>query len=297
MDIMFNVLIVLAIFVFLIIIRSIRIVPQSQAYVIERFGGYNSTWEVGFHFKAPFIDRIAKKVSLKEDLFDYPPQPVITKDNVTLDIDTVVFYQIMDAKLYTYGAENPGKAIAALSITTLRNVIGELELDETLTSRDTINGKLRSILDEATDAWGIKVNRVEIKNITPPASVAAAMEMQMTAEREKRALVLAAEGKKQSAILEAEGVKQSTILQAEAKKEAAIQEAEGQAKAILSLQKATADGLTMIKQAIGEEGAIKLKSFEAFEKVANGQSTKIIIPSDLQNLASVITGITTVAKG
>ncbi|MDR0784998.1 MAG: paraslipin, partial [Treponema sp.] len=238
-----------------------------------------------------------KRVSLKEDLFDYPPQPVITKDNVTLDVDTVVFYQISDAKLFTYGVENPGKAIAALSITTLRNVIGELELDETLTSRDTINTKLRSILDEATDAWGIKVNRVEVKNINPPASVTAAMEMQMTAEREKRASVLAAEGKKQSAILEAEGIKQSIILQAEAKKEAAIQEAEGQAQAILAVQKATANGLAMIKQSIGEEGAIKLKSFETLEKVADGKSTKIIIPSDLQNLASMVTGITEIAKG
>jgi regulator of protease activity HflC (stomatin/prohibitin superfamily) len=216
---------------------------------------------------------------------------------VTLDVDTVVFYQIVDAKLFTYGAEDPARAIEALSVTTLRNVIGELELDETLTSRDTINTKLRSILDEASDAWGIKVNRVEVKNINPPASVTAAMELQMTAEREKRATVLAAEGKKQSAILEAEGIKQSTILQAEAKKAAAIQEAEGEAQAIMAVQKATADGLAMIKQAIGEEGAIKLKSFETLEKVADGKSTKIIIPSDLQNLASVITGISEVVKG
>jgi regulator of protease activity HflC (stomatin/prohibitin superfamily) len=293
---MYYVLVVLAVFVVMIIILGTKIVPQSKAFVVERFGAYNTTWDVGFHFMIPFIDRIAKRVSLKEDLFDYPPQPVITKDNVTLDIDTVVFYQIVDAKLFTYGAENPGRAIAALSVTTLRNVIGELELDETLTSRDTINARLRSILDEATDAWGIKVNRVEVKNIDPPASVTAAMEMQMTAEREKRATVLAAEGKKQSAILEAEGVKQSTILQAEAKKEAAIQEAEGQAQAIMAVQKATADGLAMIKQAVGEAGAIKLKGFETFERVADGKSTKIIIPSDLQNLASVITGITEIAK-
>jgi regulator of protease activity HflC (stomatin/prohibitin superfamily) len=293
---MYYVLVVLAVFVVMIIISGTKIVPQSKAFVVERFGAYNTTWDVGFHFMIPFIDRIAKRVSLKEGLFDYPPQPVITKDNVTLDIDTVVFYQIVDAKLFTYGAENPGKAIAALSVTTLRNVIGELELDETLTSRDTINAKLRSILDEATDAWGIKVNRVEVKNINPPASVTVAMEMQMTAEREKRATVLATEGKKQSAILEAEGVKQSTILQAEAKKEAAIQEAEGQAQAIMAVQKATANGLAMIKQAVGEAGAIKLKGFETFERVADGKSTKIIIPSDLQNLASVITGITEIAK-
>jgi regulator of protease activity HflC (stomatin/prohibitin superfamily) len=293
---MYYVFIVLVAFIVMIIILGTKIVPQSKAFVVERFGAYSTTWDVGFHFMIPFIDRIAKRVSLKEDLFDYPPQPVITKDNVTLDIDTVVFYQIVDAKLFTYGAESPGKAIAALSVTTLRNVIGELELDETLTSRDTINAKLRSILDEATDAWGIKVNRVEVKNINPPVSVTAAMEMQMTAEREKRATVLAAEGKKQSAILEAEGVKQSTILQAEAKKEAAIQEAEGQAQAIMAVQKATANGLAMIKQAVGEAGAIKLKGFETFEKVADGKSTKIIIPSDLQNLASVITGITEIAK-
>ncbi|MDR2952982.1 MAG: SPFH/Band 7/PHB domain protein [Treponema sp.] len=293
---MYYIIIALVIFVLLLIIGGIKIVPQSKAYVIERFGAYSTTWDVGFHFMIPLIDRIAKKVSLKEDLYDYPPQPVITKDNVTLDIDTVVFFQIVDAKLYTYGAENPSRAIAALSITTLRNVIGELELDETLTSRDTINAKLRSILDEATDAWGIKVNRVEVKNINPPASVTAAMEMQMTAEREKRAAILAAEGKKQSAILEAEGVKQSTILQAEAKKEAAIREAEGQAQAIMAVQKATADGLNMIKQAVGEEGAIKLKGFETFEKVADGKSTKIIIPSELQNISGLITGIAELAK-
>jgi regulator of protease activity HflC (stomatin/prohibitin superfamily) len=245
----------------------------------------------------PFIDRIAKKVSLKEKIFDdTEPQPVITKDNVTLRVDTVVFYQIVDAKLYTYGAENPEGAIGKLSVTTLRNVIGELELDQTLTSRDTINAKLRSILDDATDAWGIKVNRVEVKDIEPPLSVTAAMEMQMTAEREKRATILAAEGKKQSAILEAEGIKQSMILQAEAKKEAAIQEAEGEARAIMAVQQATADGLTMIKHAIGEEGAIKLKGFETFEKVADGKSTKIIIPSELQNLASVISGAAELVK-
>jgi len=293
---MYYVLLTLGVFVLILVISGIKIVPQSQAWVVERFGGYRATLDVGFHFLLPFIDRVVKKASLKENLFDYPPQPVITKDNVTLDIDTVVFYQIADAKLYTYGAEDPRKAIAALSLTSLRNLIGEFELDETLSSRDTINSKLRSILDDATDAWGIKVNRVEVKNIAPPASVAVAMEMQMTAEREKRAAILAADGKKQSAILEAEGIKQATILQAEAKKEAAIQEAEGQAQAIMSIQKATADGLEMIKQAVGAEGAIKLKSFEALEKVADGQSTKIIIPSDLQNLASVVASVATLTK-
>lgn len=294
---MYYVLIALAVFIVGLVIGGTKIVPQSQSWVIERFGGYNTTWDVGFHFMIPFIDRIAKKVSLKESLFDYEPQPVITKDNVTLSVDTVVFYQIADAKLYTYGAENPKLAIEKLTITTLRNVIGELELDQTLTSRDTINGKLRSILDDATDAWGIKVNRVEVKNIEPPASVREAMEKQMRAEREKRATVLEAEGQKESAILKAEGEKQAVILQAEARKEAAIKEAEGQAQAIVAVQKATADGLAVIKETVGEEGAIKLKSFETFEKVADGKSTKIIIPSNLQNLSSVISGITEIVKG
>jgi regulator of protease activity HflC (stomatin/prohibitin superfamily) len=293
---MYYVILVLIIFVLAIIILGIKIVPQSFAYVIERFGGYNVTWDVGFHFMIPFIDRIAKKISLKEGLFDYEPQPVITKDNVTLLVDTVVFYQIADAKLFTYGAENPRAAIAALAVTTLRNVIGELELDQTLTSRDTINGKLRSILDDATDAWGIKVNRVEVKNIKPPESVVEAMEKQMRAEREKRATVLTAEAEKESVILRAEGERQSLILQAEAKKEATIQEADGEAQAIIAVQKATANGLAMIKQAIGEEGAIKLKSFETLEKVADGKSTKIIIPSNIQNLASVVAGITEIVK-
>lgn len=293
---MYYVLIGLAVFILAIVIAGIKIVPQSWAWVIERFGGYNTTWEVGFHIMIPFIDRIAKKVSLKEALFDYEPQAVITKDNVTMLVDSVVFYQIADAKLYTYGVENPKLAIDKLTTTTLRNVIGELELDETLTSRDTINGKLRSILDDATDAWGIKVNRVEVKNIDPPDSIKEAMEKQMRAERERRAVILAAEGEKQSAILKAEGEKQSMILQAEAQKEAAIHEAEGESKAILAVQRATADGLEMIKSVIGNEGAIKLKSFEALQKVADGQSTKIIIPSEIQNLAGVITGITEMAK-
>jgi regulator of protease activity HflC (stomatin/prohibitin superfamily) len=296
--------------VFVLLIKfSIEIVPQSRAYVIERLGAYSTTFNVGIHFKLPFFDRVAftkaitgkrflvKGVSLKEAFKDYEPQPVITKDNVTLDADTVVYYQVIDPKLYTYGAEDPIGAMGNLTVTTLRNVIGELELDQTLTSRDTINSKLRSILDEATDAWGIKVNRVEVKNIDPPESVKKAMEAQMRAEREKRATVLTAEAEKESAILKAEGVKQSLILEAEAKKEASIREAEGQAEAILAVQKATANGLAMVKQAIGEAGAIKLKSFETLEKVADGKSTKIIIPSDLQNLAGIVAGITELAKG
>jgi regulator of protease activity HflC (stomatin/prohibitin superfamily) len=299
----------------LFIKESIVIVPQSVAYIIERLGAYSTTFNVGIHFKLPFIDRVRKNqiilgnktgllrdaslvkgISLKEAFTDTDPIPVITKDNVTLQADTVVYYQVIDPKLYTYGAENPIGAMQLLTITTLRNVIGELELDQTLTSRDTINAKLRSILDEATDAWGIKVNRVEVKEITPPQSVVEAMEAQMKAEREKRAKILEAEGLKESSILKAEGEKQSAILLAEANKETAIREAEGKAEAIITVQKATANGLVMIKQAVGEEGAIKLQSFEAFVKVADGKSTKIIIPSNLQNLASVIAGITEVAK-
>jgi regulator of protease activity HflC (stomatin/prohibitin superfamily) len=293
---MYYVVIALVVFILAVIITGIKIVPQSQAWVIERFGGYFATSKVGSHIKAPFIDRIAKQVSLKENLCDYEPQPVITKDNVTMLVDSVVFYQIADAKLYTYGVENPKLAIDKLTTTTLRNVVGELELDETLTSRDTINGKLRSILDDATDPWGIKVNRVEVKNIDPPESIKEAMEKQMRAERERRAVILVAEGEKQSSILKAEGEKQSLILQAEAKKEAAIQEAAGEAEAILAVQKATANGLNMIKQVVGEEGALKLKSFETFQKVADGKATKIIIPSELQNLAGIVTGIAEMAK-
>ncbi|MDR3284216.1 MAG: SPFH/Band 7/PHB domain protein [Treponema sp.] len=294
---MYYVVIALAIFILLIVIGGVKIVPQSRAWVLERLGGYYATWNVGLHIMIPFIDRVAKKVSLKEALFDYEPQPVITKDNVTMLVDSVVFYQIADPKLYAYGVENPKLAIDKLTTTTLRNVVGELELDETLSSRDTINGKLRSILDDATDAWGIKVNRVEVKNIDPPGSIKDAMEKQMRAERERRAAILVAEGEKQSAILKAEGEKQSVILQAEARKEAAIREAEGEAQAILAVQKATADGLAMIKQTIGAEGAIKLKSFEALQKVADGKSTKIIIPSEIQNLAGLVTGIAELVKG
>jgi len=304
---MFWVFVVLVLFVLGLVISGTKIVPQSKTFVIERFGGFNGTWSVGFHFLIPFIDRVAKRVSLKENVIDYPPQPVITRDNVTLSIDTVVYYQVADAKLFTYGAENPIKAMENLTVTTLRNVIGEIELDETLTSRDTINARLRSMLDEATDAWGIKVNRVEVKNIEPPRSVVDAMEKQMKAEREKRATILAAEGEKQSAILqaeakkeaairEAEGKKQALILQAEARKEAAIREAEGEAQATIAVQRATAEGLNMIKQVIGAEGAVRLKSFEALERVAAGQATKIIIPSDMQNLAGAVTGIAELAQ-
>jgi len=284
-------LIGVAAFVLALITLGVKIVPQSMSWVIERFGGYHTTWEVGFHIMIPFIDRIAKRVSLKESLFDYEPQPVITRDNVTMLVDSVVFYQIVDPKLYTYGVDNPKLAIDKLTTTTLRNVIGDLELDETLTSRDTINGRLRSILDDATDAWGIKVNRVEVKNIDPPDTIKDAMEKQMRAERERRASILAAEGEKQSAILKAEGEKQARILEAEARKEAAIREAEGEASAITAVQRATAEGLAMIKSVVGAEGALKLKGFEAFEKAADGNATKIIIPSDIQNLAGIVAGL------
>ena len=291
----------------LIIIANIRIVPQSFALVIERLGAYHTTWHTGLHMKVPFIDRIAKKVSLKEKVMDFAPQPVITKDNVTMMIDTVVYFQITDPKLNTYGVENPISALENLSATTLRNIIGELELDQTLTSRDVINNKMRSILDEATDPWGIKVNRVEVKNIMPPASIKEAMEKQMRAERERREAILTAEGKKQSEILVAEGKKQSMILEAEAnkqsmilhaeaEKEAAIQKALGEAQAIREVQKAKADGITMIREAQADDAVVKLRSLEAFEKAADGQATKIIIPADLQSMAGVITAATEVAK-
>src|SRR5574344_2287919 len=270
------VFIALIVIAMILVITNIRIIPQSQAAVIERLGAYCSTWTVGLHIKLPFLDRVASRMSLKEKVLDFKPQPVITKDNVTMMIDTVIYYQITDPKLYTYGVENPMNAIENLSATTLRNIIGELELDGTLTSRDVINTRMRSILDEATDPWGIKVNRVEVKNIIPPTSIQEAMEKQMRAERERRESILIAEGKKQSEILVAEGKKQAAILEAEAKKEAAIREAEGEAEAILAIQKATADGLTMIKNVGVNEGVIKLRSLETFEKVANGQSTKII---------------------
>ena len=293
---MIYVLITVAVLVMILIITNIRIVPQSNAFVIERLGAYQGTWNVGLHVKVPFIDRIAKKVSLKEKVFDFPPQPVITRDNVTMMIDTVVYFQITDPKLYTYGVEQPINALENLSATTLRNIIGELELDESLTSRDVINTKMRSILDEATDPWGVKVNRVEVKNIEPPQAIRDAMEKQMKAERERREQILIAEGHKQSAILEAEGQKQALILQAEAQKESAIQKAKGEAEAIREVQQAKAEGLKMLKEAGMDASVLKLRSLEAFEKAADGQATKIIVPSDLQSLAGLVTSVAEIAK-
>jgi len=301
------VIIALSAFVLILIISNVRIISQSNAAVIERIGGYLTTWGTGIHVKLPFIDRVAARVTLKEQVADFAPQPVITKDNVTMMIDTVIFLQITDPKLYTYGVINPLNAIDNLSTTTLRNIIGELELDETLTSRDMINNRMRLVLDEATDPWGIKVNRVEVKNIMPPKSIQEAMEKQMRAERERRELILKAEGEKQSAILVAEGQKASAILkaeaekaavilQAEAAKEAAIREAEGEAQAILNVQRATADGLNMLKSVNADEPLIKLKSLEALQKVADGQATKIIIPSEIQNLAGLVTGVSELVK-
>src|SRR5574344_532067 len=291
------VIVTIIVIAMLLIISNIRIVPQSHAYLIERLGAYVATWSVGLHVKIPFIDRIANRVSLEEKVLDFPPQPVITKDNVTMMIDTVIYMQITDPKLYTYGAENPITALENLSATTLRNIIGDLELDATLTSRDVINTKMRSILDEATDPWGIKVNRVEVKNIMPPEAIKEAMEKQMRAERERRESILMAEGQKQAAILVAEGKKQSTILEAEAQKEAAIQKALGEAQAILEVQKATAEGLKMIKDIQADSALIKLRSIEALEKAADGQPTKIIMPSDIQALAGLVTSVTEIAKG
>ena len=262
-----------------LLVSNIRIVPQARAYVVERLGAYYGTWQVGLHFKVPLIDKISRKVSLKEKVIDFPPQPVITKDNVTMEIDTVVYFQITDPKLYTYGVESPMDAIENLTATTLRNIIGELELDESLTSREHINTKIRMVLDEATDPWGIKINRVEVKNITPPKDIQVAMEKQMRAERERREAILIAEGEKKSQVLIAEGQKEAAILQAEAKKQTAIKEAEGQSEAILMINKATADGLKLIKDAGADEAVIKLKSLEAFQKAADGQATMIIIPS------------------
>ena len=293
--------------ILIIVIANIKIVPQSRAYVVERLGTYKETWQTGLHIKIPFIERVSKNVSLKEQVVDFPPQPVITKDNVTMQIDTVVFFQITDPKLYTYGVENPISAIENLSATTLRNIIGELELDHTLTSRDTINAKIRVILDEATDPWGIKVNRVELKNIIPPHEIQDAMEKQMKAERQRREAILRAEGEKASKILVAEGQKESQILAAQAEKEAAIlraeavkeakiREAEGEAEAILQLQKANAEAIAMINEAAPGEGFLTLKSLEAFQKAADGQATKIIIPSDLQGVAGLATGITELIK-
>ena len=280
---------VVVLLVVVTIIRNIRVVQQARAFVIERLGAYHTTWNVGLHFKIPFIERIAKVVSLKEQVADFPPQPVITKDNVTMQIDTVIYFQITDPKLYTYGVENPMLAIENLTATTLRNIIGELELDESLTSRDTINAKMQQILDEATDSWGIKVNRVELKNITPPKEIQNAMEKQMKAERERRESILRAEGEKRAAILEAEGEKESAVLRAEAKKEAAILEAQGKAQAIVAVNQATAEGLRLLNEAAPTEPIVQLKALEAFQAAANGQATKIIIPSEIQGLAGLAT--------
>lgn len=275
-----------------IIVTNIKIVPQAKAYVIERLGCYKVTWETGLHIKIPFIERIANTVSLKEKVRDFAPQPVITKDNVTMQIDTVVYFQITDPKLYTYGVENPINAIENLTATTLRNIIGDLELDQTLTSRDLINTKMRLILDEATDPWGIKVNRVEVKNIIPPRDIQEAMEKQMRAERERREAILRAEGEKRASILRAEGEKESAILVAEAKKETQIKEAEGRAEAIVKVQEATATGLKLLKDAKADNAVLTLKGYETFVKVADGQATKIIIPSDIQNMAGLLTSAT-----
>ena len=294
------VILIILILAIAIVASCIKIVPQAQAYVVERLGAYQDTWSGGLHFKVPIVDKVAKRVLLKEQVADFPPQPVITKDNVTMRIDTVVFFQITDPKLFTYGVENPIMAIENLTATTLRNIIGDLELDQTLTSRETINAKMRASLDIATDPWGIKVNRVELKNIIPPAAIQDAMEKQMKAERERReailraegekkSTILVAEGKKESAILEAEAEKQSAILRAEAEKEKMIREAEGEAEAILKVQQATANGLRFIKDAGADDSVLRLKSLEALEKVADGKSTKIIIPSEIQNMAGLLT--------
>lgn len=296
------VLLVIIVLVLWVLASCIRIVPQAYAVVLERLGAYKATWSTGIHFKVPFIERVARRVNLKEQVVDFPPQPVITKDNVTMQIDTVVFFQITDPKLYAYGVENPIMAIENLSATTLRNIIGDMELDETLTSREVINTKMRASLDVATDPWGIKVNRVELKNIIPPAAIQDAMEKQMKAERErreailkaegeKRSTILVAEGKKQSAILDAEAEKQAAILHAEAQKERMIKEAEGQAQAVLKVQQATAEGLRMIKDAGADESVLTLKSLEALAKVADGKATKIIIPSDIQGIAGLATSL------
>ena len=287
---------VIIVIALVILVRNIRIVPQAQAYVITRLGAYKTTWGVGLHMKVPFIEAVAKRVSLKEQVADFPPQPVITKDNVTMQIDTVVYYQITDPKLYTYGIERPILAIENLSATTLRNLIGDLELDQCLTSRDIINTKMRQILDEATDPWGIKVNRVELKNILPPREIQSAMEKQMKAERERREAILRAEGEKRAAILEAEGEKESAILRADAKKQQQILEAEGEAEAILKVQTATAEGIRRINESCPTEAVIKIKALEAFAAAANGRATKIIIPSEIQGLAGLAEGVLSTVK-
>ena len=289
-------IVVIAVLALIIVISNIHIVQQSRAYVIERLGAFSKVWQVGMHVKVPFIERVAKKVSLKEQVLDYPPQPVITKDNVTMQIDTVIYFQITDPKLYTYGIERPIVAIENLSATTLRNIIGDLELDQCLTSRDVINTKMRSILDEATDPWGIKVNRVELKNILPPREIQNAMEKQMKAERERREAILRAEGEKKSAILTAEGEKEAAILRADAKKQAQILEAQGEAEAILTVQRATAEGIKLINESAPTDPVIKIKALEAFTAAANGRATKIIIPSEIQGLAGLAEGIVEAVK-
>jgi len=291
------ILIIFILLIVIVLIRNIRIVPQAKAYVLERLGAYRMTWDVGIHIKVPFLERVAKIVSLKEQVADFPPQPVITKDNVTMQIDTVIYFQITDPKLYTYGIEQPIVAIENLAATTLRNIIGDLELDQCLTSRDIINTKMRSILDEATDPWGIKVNRVELKNILPPSEIQNAMEKQMKAERERREAILRAEGEKRAAILEAEGEKESAILRADAKKQQQILEAEGEAEAILKVQKATAEGIRLINEASPTDAVIRIRALEAFTAAANGKATKIIIPSEIQGLAGLAGGIVEAVKG
>ena len=305
--ILFFFIVILLFLLLWLLASSVRIVPQAYAYVVERLGAYQATWDTGIHFKLPYIERVARKINMKEQVADFPPQPVITKDNVTMQIDTVVFFQITDPKLYVYGVENPILAIENLTATTLRNIIGDMELDETLTSREVINTRMRASLDVATDPWGIKVNRMELKNIIPPAAIQDAMEKQMKAERERReailiaegekkSTILVAEGKKQSAILDAEAEKQAAILRAEAEKEKMIKEAEGQAEAVLKVQKANAEGIRMIKEAGADEAVLTLKSLEAFGKAADGKATKIIIPSDIQGIASLAASISNIVK-
>ncbi len=296
MEPIFVVFVVLAAVIITVIIKNVIIVPQANAFVVERLGAYHTTWETGLHVKIPVIDRVAKRVSLKEAVVDFPPQPVITKDNVTMSIDTVVFYRIIDPKLYTYGVERPMMAIENLTATTLRNIIGDMELDATLTSRDTINSQITAVLDEATDAWGIKINRVELKNIMPPKEIQDSMEKQMKAERERREKILQAEGEKKAAVLVAEGEKESAILRADAIKEAKIREAEGEAAAILKIQEATAAGIEMINKVKPGQEFITIKALESFEKAADGQATKIIIPSEIQGLAGLATSLTELTK-
>ena len=288
--------VILILIALIIVVRNVRIVPQAQAYVIERLGAYSTTWHTGLHFKIPFIEAVSKKVSLKEQVLDFPPQPVITKDNVTMQIDTVLYFEITDPKLYTYGVENPLSAIENLTATTLRNIIGDLELDQTLTSRDVINSEMRVILDEATDPWGIKVNRIELKNILPPREIQDSMEKQMKAERERREQILRAEGEKKSAILVAEGEKESAILRADAEKQSKILQAEGEASAILKVQTATAEAIRLINEAAPSEAVIKLKALDAFAAAANGQATKIIIPSEIQGIAGLAESVKDIVK-